>query len=325
MAPGLVDIQVNGGFGHDFTTDPASIWEVGSLLPRYGVTAFVPTVITAAPEAALEALDVLAGGPPAGWRGAQPVGIHLEGPMLSPARRGTHPESLLVPPSLDLAERLIAAGPPTMVTLAPELPGAEEVVRLLAAAGTVVSIGHSDAKAAQVEAALEWGITHATHLYNAMSGLDHRAPGVAAAVLADHRITTGLIADRVHVADMMLRLALRAMGPHRIALVTDAIAALGMADEAHTVGSVPVTVKGMTVRNDDGALAGSAAGMDHVLRTMKSATGCSWTDAITMASTTPAKIVSYDPHPGDLVLFDDDHEVAATAVGGTVVYRRETA
>ncbi len=322
VTPGLVDLQVNGGFGCDFSIDPSSIWEVARLLPRYGVTAFLPTVITSGPDVALAALGVLTDGPPADWSGAAPLGLHLEGPMISRDRRGVHPEALLVPPSVDLAEKLIAAGPPAMVTLAPELPGAEEVIRLLVEAGTIVSVGHSDATAYQMEAAIEWGISHATHLFNAMSGIDHRAPGVAASVLTHDRITTGLIADGIHIADQVLRLTLQSMGPDRIALVTDAIAALGLGDGCFAVGSVPVTVRGITARTADGALAGSAAGMDHVLRTMRSATGCSWADAVAMASTTPARIVSHEPHPGDLVLFDNDLEVAATAVAGTVVYRR---
>ena len=322
VLPGFVDLQLNGGFGHDFTSEPASIWEVGALLPRLGVTAFLPTVVTAPPEAALAALETVAGGPPPGWVGAAPLGVHLEGPMLSPAARGTHPARFLRPPDPGLVDAVIAAGPPLMVTLAPELPGAEQAVRRLAEAGTVVSLGHSAAGAALAAEAVEWGARHVTHLFNAMSGLAHRSPGLAATALLDDRLTVGLIADGVHLAPEMLRIALEMKGPDRIALVTDSISAMGLGGGAHHIGSVPVTVEGVTVRNADGALAGSAATMAHVLRSMLAATGCSLDEAAAMTSATPARIAGHRSHPGDLVLLDADLEVAATAVEGRVVHAR---
>lgn len=319
---GFVDLQVNGGFGHDFTDDPGSIWEVGADLPRYGVSAFLPTVTSAPVEVPVQALEVLAAGPPEGWVGARPLGLHVEGPMISPRRRGTHPADSLIPPSLEAADRLVAAGPPLMVTLAPELAGAEEVVRRLVAAGTVVSMGHSDAASAEAQASFEWGVSHATHLFNAMSGLDHRSPGVAAAILLDEKMTTGLIADGIHIAADMLRLAFRVLGPDRIALVTDAIAAMGAGDGAYRIGKVPVEVRGVEVRNGEGNLAGSAATMDHVARTMREATGCTLEEVSTMASSTPSGVVGHRPHPGDRVLVDENLQVLATAVGGKIIYRR---
>lgn len=244
--------------------------------------------------------------------------------MISPRRRGTHPADALIPPSPEIADRLVAAGPPMMVTLAPELPGAEEVVRRLVAAGTLVSIGHSDAGSAEARTSFGWGVSHATHLFNAMSGLDHRSPGVAAAVLLDEAVTTGLIADGIHIADDMLRLALRILGPGRIALVTDAIAAMGVGDGAYRVGTIPVEVRGVEVRNREGNLAGSAATMDHVVRTMREATGCSLEAVSAMASATPSAVVGHRPDPGDRVLVDGELSVVATAVGGEIVYRRES-
>ncbi|MFO7291942.1 MAG: N-acetylglucosamine-6-phosphate deacetylase [Actinomycetes bacterium] len=323
VMPGFVDIQVNGAYGHDFTTDPGSIWEVARLLPRHGVTAFLPTVISSPVEVAEAALAVVAAGPPPGFAGAMPLGVHVEGPVISPRRRGTHPAEALQEPSLQWAERLIAAGPPKMVTIAPELPGAEAVVRRLMEAGVVVAIGHSDATAEQAQAAFGWGLRHATHLFNAMSGLDHRAPGVAAAILADDRVTCGLIADGAHVADTMLRLAWRALGPTRIALVTDAMAAAGLADGEYRIGTVDVTVTDGVVRNRDGALAGSAATLDRVVAVMRRATGCSLDDLAAMASATPSAIVGHHPGPGDAVLVDDDLAVVATAIGGEVVWERQ--
>lgn len=320
VLPGLVDIRVNGAYGHDFTNDPSSIWEVARLLPRHGVAAFLPTVISSPVEVATEAMSIVAAGPPPGFVGARPLGVHVEGPVISPRKRGTHPLEALQEPTIEWAERLIEAGPPTMVTIAPELAGAEPVVRRLAAAGVVVSIGHSDASADEAAMSIGWGVSHATHLFNAMSGLHHRHPGVAAAVLAHHRITCGLIADGVHVANTMLRLAWRTLGPERIALVTDAMAAAGLADGEYTIGPVEVTVADGAVRNQDGALAGSAATLDRVAAVMQRVTGCSLDDLAAMASSTPARIVGYRRHPGDAVLLDDELQVVATAIAGEIVW-----
>lgn len=322
VLPGFVDIQVNGGFGHDFTAKPDTIWEVAARLPQYGVTAFVPTVTSAPASTAVAALRVVAAGPPPGWTGAWPIGVHLEGPMISPQRRGTHPLDHLTTPSLETADEILAAGTPRMVTIAPELPGAEQVIRRFRAAGTVVAVGHSNANAAQTEEAFRWGVSHATHLYNAMSGLGHRDPGVAAAVLAHDEVSAGVIADGIHVDPIMLHLAWKLLGSDRIALVTDAMAALGMGDGTYSLGDIAVEVRGIEARNPEGNLAGSAAGMDTVVRGMADATGCSREDLAAMASTTPARIVGHRPDGGDMVLVDEDLRVEATAVAGRVVYER---
>ena len=322
VVPGFVDLQVNGGFGHDFTRDPTSIWEVAERLPAHGVTAFVPTIITAAATVPVRALEVLAAGPPPGWVGATPLGIHLEGPMISPARRGTHPRHLVRPPSPELVRPWLDAGPPLMVTLAPELPGALPTIELLAEAGVVVAVGHSDADAATTRAAFAAGARHVTHLFNAMSGLAHRRPGVAAATLLADDVTFGLIADGVHVHLDMVRLAVRIAGPRRVAVVTDAMAGMGMGDGPHAIGDVAVDVTGIEVRNRDGALAGSAATMDHVVRTAAGAVGRR--EALAMATRTPATVVGHVPDPGDRVLLDDDLQVVATAVAGTILHDRAT-
>lgn len=322
VLPGFVDIQVNGGFGHDFTEDPGTIWDVAARLPAYGVTAFLPTIISSPPSTAVKALEVLAAGPPTGWVGAHPIGVHLEGPMISAVRRGTHLQSALIPPTETYLEEVLMAGTPRMVTLAPELPGAEAVISALTRKGTIVAAGHSDATATEARGAFGWGVTHVTHLFNAMSGLAHRQPGLVAAVLDDRLVTAGLICDGLHVAPELVRLAWRVLGPDRLALVTDAMAASGVGDGSFQVGSVPVKVEGMEVRNPEGRLAGSAATMDHVFRTMIDLTGCSLADAVAMSSTTPARILRYRPNAHDLVLVDDDLHVLATSVAGRVAYRR---
>lgn len=322
VMPGFVDIQINGGFGRDFTSDPASIWDVAAMLPRLGVTAFVPTIITSPPAVAVRALEVLAGGPPSAWIGARPIGLHLEGPMISPLRRGAHPAGHLVTPSTDLVDLWVGAGPPLMVTLAPELDGSETAVRRLTEAGAIVAVGHSEASAATVTRAAGWGIRHGTHLFNAMSGLDHRAPGVAAALLTDERFTTGLIADGIHVAPEMLRLAYLAKGAEGLAIVTDGTAALGSRPGPHRLGDVDVDSDGVVVRDTAGRLAGSAAAITQMLGVMRGL-GCGWDDLVRMTSATPARIVGHEPDGGDQVLLDDDLTVIATAIAGEIVYRRE--
>lgn len=322
VVPGFVDIQINGAFGRDFTSDPASIWEVAALLPRLGVTAFVPTIITSPPAVAVQALEVLAGGPPSAWIGARPIGLHLEGPMISPLRLGAHPAGHLVTPSIDLVDRWVEAGPPLMVTLAPELDGAETATRRLTEAGVIVAVGHSEAGAATVTKAAGWGIRHGTHLFNAMSGLDHRVPGVAAALLTDERFTTGLIADGIHVAPAMLRLAYHTKGSDRLAIVTDGTAALGSRPGSHRLGDIEVESDGVIVRDTAGRLAGSAAAMTHMIGVMRGL-GCGWDDLVRMTSATPARIVGHQPDDGDQVLLDDDLTVIATAIAGEIVYRRE--
>lgn len=320
--PGFVDIQVNGAFGHDFTSDPDSIWEAARRLPEHGVTAFVPTIITSVPEAPLAAFEALAAGPPPGWVGARPLGLHLEGPMISSAKRGTHPEKLIVLPSEQLVGGWIEAGPPLMATVAPELEGAGDIIAMLAGAGTIVSLGHSDCTAAQARVGFDRGAINVTHLFNGMSGLDHRRPGLAAAALTHDSVTVGLISDGIHVDPVMLELAYRSLGPERISLITDAVAALGMGPGSYRIGDIDVKVDGFVSRNGQGALAGGVAPMDHLVRTMVAATGCSLQEVVTMASATPAAVVGYAPSPGDGVTLDADLTVVATSLGGEVVYRR---
>jgi N-acetylglucosamine-6-phosphate deacetylase len=319
---GFVDLQVNGGFGHDFTTNPESIWEVATRLPEHGVTAFLPTIVSSPPKAVFAAFGVLAAGPPDGWVGAHPLGLHLEGPFLAPERRGTHEADLLAEPDLELVERWIDAGPPRMVTLAPERPGAREAVGRLRAAGTIVALGHSACTAEAAGAAFEWGAAHVTHLFNGMSGLDHRHPGLAAAALTHPTATVGLIGDGVHVHPTMLRLAHRILGHRRIALATDAVAALGAGDGSYRLGGLTVTVHDGVVRNESGDLAGGAASMPHLVRTMLAATGAPSHEVLAMATTTPARIVGFTPWTGDAVLLDGDFEVISTTIDHAVVYRR---
>ena len=184
---GLVDLQVNGAAGIDLTAEPHRLWEVASALPAYGVVAFVPTVITSDPAAREQALATLAAGPPAGWTGAEPLGLHFEGPMIAPSRKGAHPEHWLRPPSLDLVDGWSREAGVVMATIAPELPGALEVIERLVSEGVVVSVGHTAADAAAVRAAVEAGARCVTHLGNAMAPMQTREPGPVGVALAGRR------------------------------------------------------------------------------------------------------------------------------------------
>ena len=177
VAPGLIDLQVNGACGIDITAEPERFWEVAAKLPRFGVTAFAPTVITSSPQARERAMAAISAAPADGWTGALPLGLHLEGPMLSPARKGAHPDRWLTEPSPELIAGWSRGAGVLIVTLAPELPGAIEVIRELAANGVIVSIGHTEAEALTVEAAIAAGAAMLTHLGNAMPPMQSREPG----------------------------------------------------------------------------------------------------------------------------------------------------
>ncbi|WP_435770908.1 N-acetylglucosamine-6-phosphate deacetylase [Nocardioides sp. SYSU DS0651] len=327
VLPGLIDLQVNGAAGIDLTLEPERLWEVAAALAAYGVTAFLPTVITSAPAARERALATLAAGPPDGWTGARPLGLHLEGPMIAAARKGAHPERWLAAPSLDLVAGWSPAEGVAMVTLAPELPGALEVIRALVGRGVVVAVGHTEAAAEQVLAAVDAGARVVTHLGNAMPPLSAREPGPVGAALADPRLTAGVIADGHHLAPATLSAFWRALRPDRFLAVTDCTAALGLPDGETRLGDQHVVVRDGTVRLADGTLAGSSAPLLHCLRVLRDATGCSLAEAVAACTTTAAGVVGDVDRGriapgarGDLTLVDDDLRLVATVVGGRVVH-----
>ncbi len=333
LVPGLIDLQFNGGFGHDFTADPSTIWEVADRLPRYGVTAFLPTIVTSPLATVAQAQAVLAAGPPAGFTGAWPLGLHLEGPFLHPEKRGAHN-----PAYLRLPDPTVAAGwsPTTgvrLVTLAPELPDAPAVIRALCAAGVTVSAGHSLADLAAAQAGLAAGIRYGTHLFNAMPPLNHRAPGLVGALLTDPQTTVGLIADGIHLDPAVVKLAWQAKGPNGVNLVTDAMAALGMPAGRYPLGDHEVTVDGTSARLADGRLAGSLLTLDQALRNLMTFTGCRAQEAVATVTRIPAAVLGLVEERGrivpgalaDLALFSDDWQVKATITAGQLVYEGEYA
>jgi N-acetylglucosamine-6-phosphate deacetylase len=266
LAPGLVDLQVNGFFGHDMVDADEAGWQtVVTRLPETGVTAFLPTFITAPVRVQAAALRRTEGLLPRLPAGARVLGVHLEGPFLSEKRRGAHNPAWLTDPTPDALALLLETGLVKLVTLAPERQGGLDAVRTLTDNGVLVSVGHSDATAEQVARAADAGARKVTHLFNAQSGIHHRDPGVAAQALADPRLHPGLILDLHHVSPVAARLAFNAASG-RIALVTDAASAAGMPPGRYELGGEPIDLPadGPPLRAD-GAIAGSALRLDAAI------------------------------------------------------------
>jgi N-acetylglucosamine-6-phosphate deacetylase len=326
VAPGYIDLQCNGGLGIDLASEPERLWELAAELPRFGVTAWLPTIVTTPDGIVDRAITALAAGPPEGWRGAVPLGLHLEGPFLSAAKRGAHPEALLRRPTLAAIEGWSRDAGVALVTLAPDVPGALEVLEALVERGVVVSLGHTPASAEQATAAVDAGARWVTHLFNAMAPLHHREPGLAGVALADPRVHVGLIPDGVHVHPDVVALAQRALG-ERLTIVTDAVSALGMPPGRQALGRTEVTIGDDGVRLADGTLAGSNLPMDLGVRNLVAFTGCPTEAALHAATTAPAAVLGDEDRGSlragaraDLVVLTDDLQLVTTVVGGEVVH-----
>lgn len=316
--PGFVDLQVNGFAGVDFMrADSAAYRRAGGAMLETGVTAYQPTLITASEQDLLAAIEEV----PGDSTHPRILGVHLEGPFLSPRRLGVHPAAFRRDPDQALAERLLDTGRVTYVTLAPELPGALELVDHLHARGVTVSLGHTDATVEEAQAAFERGVRTVTHLFNAMRPFRHRDPGIAGAALARPDVVLQLILDGHHVAPETVRIVWAAAAG-RLALVTDAIAAAGAGDGDFPLGDVEVNVNGGVARSSDGALAGSSMTMIQALRNV-CALGMPLADAVGTVSSVPARAAGRDDvgsirlgAPADVVVLDDGLELRRVLVAG---------
>lgn len=323
--PGLVDLQVNGVAGVDvLDADADALRRAGEALAGQGTTAYQPTLITAPPDVTCAALAEVAAVAGAGDRAkgaARVIGVHLEGPFLAPARMGTHPPAHRRDPDPDLLGRLLAAGPVTQVTLAPELPGALGLVDDLVARRVLVSAGHTDATAAEATAAFDRGARTVTHLFNAMRPFRPRDPGVAGVALARPDVVVQVIVDGHHLAPDTVQLVWRAAAG-RCVLVTDAIAAAGMGDGAWRLGEVDVRVVDGVARRADGTLAGSTLTLLGAVRNVV-ALGVPLAAAVDAATRLPADLVGRPDlgrlAPGgraDVLVVDDALELVDVLVGG---------
>ncbi|HLM34816.1 MAG TPA: N-acetylglucosamine-6-phosphate deacetylase [Gaiellaceae bacterium] len=318
-APGLVDLHVHGFGGVDFSgADADGYRRAGEALLETGVTAFQPTFVTAPADELVASLGQV----PRGVVGPRVIGCHLEGPFLSPARLGMHPEGARREPDRELLERLLAAGPVTHMTLAPELEGAFDLVDLLVARGVTVACGHTDARTPVAHAAFDRGAIHVTHLFNAMRPFAHRDPGIAGAALARGDVTVELILDGNHLADETARLTWRAAAG-RVVLVTDALEAAGVGDGRWHLGAVEVEVRGGVARlPESDVLAGSVLTMPEAVRALVRV-GATLEQALDAAGRVPARVARRADlgtlAPGaaaDVVVLDDHLEVRRVLVGG---------
>lgn len=297
VVPGFVDMHVHGGGGASYTDGiSADVEQAAEFHLRHGTTTTVASLVTAAPDDLLRQVQVLA----EMTRGKTIVGVHLEGPWLSAMRCGAHDSTLMRNPDPAEIDALLTAADGTirMVTLAPELPGSQDAINRIADADVVVAIGHTNASYDDAKRAIDWGATVGTHVFNAMRPLHHRDPGPALALLEDPRITVELIADGVHLHPALVRQVIETIGPGRVALITDAIAAAGLPDGSSRIGALEVEVTERIARvRGRSTIAGSTATMDQLFRTAVDKLGGSdaaLAKAARMTATTPARALKLD-------------------------------
>ena len=334
FAPGFVDMHVHGGAGHDvMESTPEALPAIEQLLYRHGVTTYFPTTITASSTSTIEALSRLADAIEAHGKNhtkerARPAGIHLEGPFISRVRPGVHPVADLIAPGLQAFEQFWEAsrGHIKVLTIAPELEGARQLISEAARRGVCVSMGHSDADLQETQAGIAAGARHTTHTFNAMRPLEHRDPGITGVALADDRLSAEIIADGVHVDPLMVRLFLRAKGVDLAVLVTDGTAATGMPDGQYRLGSLLVEVKDGKCLSH-GRLAGSILTVDQAVRNVMKFANWDLQSAVRLATLNPARTTGLAGGVGtlaegasaDLVVLSDQGEVVQTIVRGQLV------
>jgi len=335
VVPGFVDVHVHGAAGYD-TMDASAeaLAGMAAFFARHGVTSFLATTITAPRAATLAAIRAAASYRESPHSGARLIGLHLEGPYLNRAAKGAQPEQFCRAPDVAELDEFAAAGPVRLISLAPELPGAEACVRAAVSRGIHVAVGHTQATYEQVEEAAAWGVDHAAHTFNAMTGLHHRQPGAVGAILTDDRLVAEIIADGIHLHPAVIALAVRAKTPTRMALITDAIRATGLPEGIYDLGGQDVIVRNGScwlIDASGGAsrtLAGSTLTLEAGLRNAMLATGLSLAEALPMATTTPAASIGMAGQIGtlapgylaDIALLDQAGRVQLTVVGGRVVY-----
>jgi len=326
IAPGFIDLQVNGFGGHDAAAGADAIAAMSDALPATGVTAFLPTLISEPVE--VGAAFTAAVGAASEAPGARVLGAHVEGPFLNPSFRGAHLRNHLAEPTAGNVDVMMAARP-RLVTLAPELPGGLAATERLHRSGIVVAAGHTAADFEQGRKAIAAGVRFATHIYNAMPQVHHRRPGIALALALDPRVTAGLIADGEHVHPSICEQLVRVKGYSRIALTTDQTAAAGEPPGTYVLSGRSVVSDGKVVRLEDGTLAGSAATMPDLLRLVAHLPGVGVARAIGLASSVPARVLG-ERRLGrisvgacaDLVVLDAQLRVRLTMIRGVVKFQR---
>ena len=333
IAPGFIDLHIHGGAGHDVMEgDDAALEAVESLIAKHGVTSYCPTTVTASMDETLRSLEKLghfiermASHGPANNGRARPLGVHLEGPFLSDARRGVHPPAHLQSPSIEVFHRMwqAAIGRVKVLTIAPELPGALELIHEARRRGVVASLGHSNADLCEAKRGISAGAHHATHTFNAMRRLEHRDAGLLGAILTQKCVTADIIVDGIHVDPTVVNLFLKAKGVESAVLITDATSATGMPDGTYRLGNFEVEVKDGQCTSH-GKLAGSVLTLDRAVRNVMDFAGWTLQDAVRLASYNPARVLGVEKTKGiitagadaDFAILNAKGEVLNTVIGG---------
>lgn len=326
IAPGYIDIQINGGFGFDFSSSLEAIQEVAKSILHFGVTSFLPTIVTSERMHYLKLLKSAE----SYSIGAEVLGLHLEGPFINPKQKGAHNASLIrdFNSVADPEEFYGDLSKVRMVTLAPEIFGALTKIPFFTNRGIVVSIGHTQASSEEVDEAVAVGATLVTHLFNAMTPFHHRAPGVIGATLSNRKLFYSVICDGIHVHPGAIKMAWMA-NPERLVLISDAISALGLEEGDYRLGTMDVRVNGgKAVVKGTETLAGSVLRMDQAVKNLKAFTGCSTVQALEAASLRPAQVIGLDNRKGrlnegydaDFVVLDRDLNVKQTYRAGKRVF-----
>lgn len=331
IAPGMIDIHVHGGAGHDtMDATPEALHGMARFFAAHGVTSFYPTTMTASRAAIAEAVDNIKTTPPP-VDGAIHQGVHLEGPYFNPEYKGAQPPQHLRQPDPDEYRAWFATGIARLITLAPELDGALALIEAGLQQGVEFAAGHSGADIECITVAADLGLRQGTHTFNGMLGLHHRRPGTLGAILTEDRIYAQVIADGIHVHPAMIKLLVRAKGIDRTILITDAMRAAGLPDGRYMLGDSETFVQDGIARLAEGNLAGSTLTMDAAIRNVMDYAGVTLPEAIAMATRVPARAMHLYPRKGslvigadaDIILLDEYVEVALTLVGGNIIYHRQ--
>lgn len=329
LAPGFIDIHNHGNSGYDIMdSTEIAIDKIAEFHLKNGVTSFLGTVITSSHEKMSKAIDNVVRYKSKNDK-AQILGIHLEGPFFCQEKKGAQPSQHIKKPNVEKIKELIklSNGKIRMVSLAPEIEGALDIISFLKSKGITVAMGHSNSTFQEAKKGIDYGVTVATHLYNGMRSFDHREPGIIGAALTDDRVFCEIIYDRIHLHDTAVEMALKMKGLDKIVLVSDAMRAAGLVDGDYELGGQKVIVKDSAARLENGSLAGSTLNLRDAVYNMVHFLDISIKDAIRMASLSPAKAIGVDHIKGsieigkdaDLILLDKNINIAATVVGGNLL------
>lgn len=334
VAPGFIDMHVHGGGGSDVMDgEYEAIKQVAATHSCFGTTAFLPTTMTMSKNKIIKSLKSIQEAFIKGTGAAEILGVHLEGPYINPEKKGAQREKEIKRTSIaEFLEFNQASGNLIrLITIAPEMPGAIDFIRWLHKQGIIVSVGHSDATYEQVQEGIQAGLTHVTHIFNAMRGLNHHEPGVVGAALSSPKLIVEMIADGIHLHPAVMKILIRTKETGKIVLITDAMRAAGKSDGTYDLGGQEVIVNNGQARLKDGILAGSVLTLDKAVRNLITKVGVSLTDAVQMVTFNPAKCLKVHGKKGslepgkdaDIVILNKKLKIELTMVKGNVVYRIE--